>query len=170
MFQALRPNNQVYILHKDKVILETGSVVNVSAPTPKYSVQPPMYGQPQEMLVDIVIKINNKDITYSKIPANLDITDCNNGTIVLSADRNAMNAEVVSLKQKSTAILDSIEYHKEVISNCDNILSTLNPEFAEKQQQQQEINSLKDKMEDMSKNISELMALNKKLMTQLKKE
>lgn len=169
MFQSLRPNNQVFILHKDRAVLETGSVVSVSTPMPKYPVQP-MFGQPQEMVVDIVVKVNNQDITYQKIPANLDIADFNNSNIVLSDNREAMNSEIASLKQKSIAIINSIDFHKEMISNCDKILSELNPEFAEKQQQQLEINSLKTQMGEMAKSITELMSMNKKLISQLNKE
>ena len=169
MFQSLRPNNQVFILHKDRAILETGSVVSVSTPMPKYPVQP-MFGQPQEMVVDIVVKVNNQDITYQKIPENLDIADFNNSNIVLSDNREAMNSEIASLKQKSIAIINSIDFHKEMISNCDKILSELNPEFAEKQQQQLEINSLKTQMGEMAKSITELMSMNKKLISQLNKE
>jgi hypothetical protein len=169
MFQSLRPNNQVFILHKDRAILETGSVVSVSTPMPKYPVQP-MFGQPQEMVVDIVVKVNNQDITYQKIPANLDIADFNNSNIVLSDNREAMNSEISSLKQNSIAIINSIDFHKEMISNCDKILSELNPEFAEKQQQQLEINSLKTQMGEMAKSITELMSMNKKLISQLNKE
>lgn len=129
-----------------------------------------MFGQPQEMVVDIVVKVNNQDITYQKIPANLDIADFNNSNIVLSDNREAMNSEISSLKQKSIAIINSIDFHKEMISNCDKILSELNPEFAEKQQQQLEINSLKTQMGEMAKSITELMSMNKKLISQLNKE
>ena len=169
MFQSLSHNNIVYILHKDKAVLETGSVVSVSMPVPKYPVQP-MFGQPQEMVVDLVVKINNQDITYQKLPATLDIADFGNSSVVLSDSREAMNAEITSLKQKSMTILNSLDFHKDMIANCDRILSELNPEFAEKQQQQIEINTLKTQVGEMSKNITELMDLNKKLMLQLKKE
>lgn len=81
-----------------------------------------------------------------------------------------MNSEIASLKQKSIAIINSIDFHKEMISNCDKILSELNPEFAEKQQQQLEINSLKTQMGEMAKSITELMSMNKKLISQLNKE
>jgi len=124
----------------------------------------------QVMVVDIVVKVNNQDITYQKIPANLDIADFNNSNIVLSDNREAMNSEISSLKQKSIAIINSIDFHKEMISNCDKILSELNPEFAEKQQQQLEINSLKTQMGEMAKSITELMSMNKKLISQLNKE
>ena len=57
-----------------------------------------------------------------------------------------------------------------MVSNCDRLLSELNPEFAEKQQQQLEINSIKTQMSEMSKSLSELMDLNKELMAQIKKQ
>jgi predicted RNase H-like nuclease (RuvC/YqgF family) len=167
MFQSLRPNNQIFILHKDKAILEIGSVVSVSTPMPKYQV-PPVFGQPQEMVVDLVVKVNNQDINYQKIPANLDLADFGSGNIVLSDNRNAMNSEIISLKQKSLNIINSIDQHKELIANYDKMLSGLNPEFAEKQQQQAEINELKMQVNDLTKGIADLMKMNKDLLAQFK--
>lgn len=57
-----------------------------------------------------------------------------------------------------------------MITCFDRILTELNPELAEKQQQQSEINSLKNQVGEMSKSITELMELNRELMLQLKKE
>lgn len=165
MFQSLRANSLVYILHKDTATLETGSVVSVSTPVPKYQV-PQMFGTPQEMVVDLVVKINNQDVTYQKLPATLDIADFGTGNIVLTDNREAMNSEVIGLKQKSATILNSIDFHKDVIAKCDSLLSELNPEFAEKQQQQLEINALKSQVTEMSKSITDLIALNKKLLSQ----
>ena len=169
MFQSLRPNNQIFILHKDKSLLEVGSVVSVSTPTPKYPV-PPVFGQPQEMVVDIVVKVNNQDVNYQKLPANLDIADFGNTGIVIADNKIAMNSEIMSLKQKSVDIVNSMEYHKNVITSCDKILSELNPEFAEKQQQQAEINELKTQVNDLTVNINNLMQMNKDLIAQLKRK
>lgn len=54
MFQNLRVNNQLYILHKEaKHFIEIGSVVSVSAPKPKYPMPAPMGQIPQmEMVVE----------------------------------------------------------------------------------------------------------------------
>lgn len=169
MFQSLRPNNQIFVLHKDKSLLEVGSVVSVSIPTPKYPV-PQVFGQPQEMVVDIVAKINNQDVTYQKLPANLDIADFGNNGIVISDNKLAMNSEIMSLKQKSVDAINNVGYHQQMIANCDKMLSDLNPEFAEKQQQQAEINELKTQVHDLTKGMSELMKVNKDLIAQLKRE
>lgn len=163
MFQSLRPNSQIFILHKDgRPVLETGSVVSVSMPMPKYQV-PPLFGQPQEMVVDLVVKVNNQDITYQKLPASADIADFSPNNIVIADSREAMNAEVLSLKNRSIETINSVEYHKDVVSGCDVILAGLNPEFAERRQQQAEIDDLKAQM-------AELVQMNKDLMVRLDSE
>jgi hypothetical protein len=169
MFQSLRPNNQIFVLHKDKSLLEIGSVISVSQPVPKYPV-PQVFGQPQEMVVDIIAKINNQDVTYQKLPANMDIADFGNNGIVISDNKLAMNSEIMSLKQKSVDAINNINYHQQMITNCDKMLSDLNPEFAEKQQQQAEINELKTQVHDLTRGMSELMKVNKDLIAQLKRD
>ena len=162
MFQSLRPNNQIYILHKDKPSLETGTVLSVSVPTPKYPMQP-MFGQPQEMVVDIVVKVNNQDITYQKIPANLDVADFGNNSVVLSDNKEAMNSELMCLKQRSLDVINSIDYHKNLVAECDILLSNLNPDLAEKREQKERIDSLESQ-------LALLMEMNKQLMARLSGE
>ena len=61
-----------------------------------------------------------------------------------------------------------MDQHKELIANYDKMLSGLNPEFAEKQQQQAEINELKMQVNDLTKGIADLMKMNKDLLAQFK--
>ena len=160
MFQSLRPNNQVYILSKgDSPELQMGSVVSVGMPMPKYKI-PPVYGQPPEMVVDICVNVTGQDVNYQKLPASADIADFGTGGVVIADSREAMNAEVVSLKNKSVETANSIDRHKSIIKACDEILAGLNPEYAERKQQQTEINDLKSQ-------VSELMRMNRELMARL---
>ena len=133
--------------------------MSVSMPMPKYQV-PPVFGQAQEMVVDLVVKVNNVDTTYQKLPATADIADFGMSGVVISTSRDAMNAEVMSLKNKSIDAINSVDFHKGVIEGCDVILAGLNPEFAERQQQQAEINDLEAQM-------AELIKINKDLMSRL---
>ena len=160
MFQSLRPSNQFYILHKDAVpYLEVGSVVSVSTPMPKFQF-PQTFGQPQEMVVDVVVRVNDNNVTFQKLPANQEIADFgNNGAIVVATSKEAMNAELSSLRQKSIDIINSVNFHKSVIDGCDKTLRELNPEYAQKQQQQEEINTLKQGMEEMRQNMASLMKM-----------
>lgn len=113
MFQNLRANSQIYILHKEaSPYIEVGQVVSISQPQPKFPVT--NFINPQEMVVDVVVKINDNNITLQKLPANLDVADQGtvNGALVITTSREAMNAEVDSLRQKSLGILNSVDYHK----------------------------------------------------------
>lgn len=158
MFQNLRENSTIYILHKENTpYIETGSVVRVSAPMPKFPV-PQNFGQPQEMVVDVVVRINGSDVTLQKLPASGEVSSSViGGNVTIAASRDAMNAEITAMKQKSSDILSSIDYHRGVIDSCDKLLIQLNPEYAEKQRQQEEITLLKSQMGELARNMNALM-------------
>lgn len=159
MFQSVRPNSPIYVFHKgDNPRLETGYVVNQPIPKPKYQM-PNAFGQPQELVVDLVIKLNDATVNMNAIPAQLDIADSysNGENLVISDSRDAMNSEILSLKQKSIDIINSAPYHKNLIATYDKLLSDFNPEMAEKQAQQKEISELKAQMNEMSRNMALLI-------------
>lgn len=159
MFQSVRPNSPIYVLHKgDNPHLETGYVVNQPIPKPKYQI-PNKFGQPQEMVVDLVIKLNDMNMNLAGIPANLDIADSysNGENIVISDSRDAINSEMVSQRQKSIDIINSRAYHENLIVQYDKLIADFNPEVAEKQAQQKEIESLRNQMNEMSKYMALLV-------------
>ena len=159
MFQSVRPNSPIYILHKgDNARLETGYVVNQPIPKPKYPI-PHNFGQPQEMVVDLIVKINDTNVNYNSLPAQADISDSysNGESITISDSKDAMNAEIMSAKQKSIDVINSVGYHKALIEQYDKLLSDFNPEVAEKQAQQQEMASMREKMDEMTRTMNLLM-------------
>lgn len=169
MFQSVRPNSQIFILHKgDTPSIEMGNVTNQPIPRPKYQL-PATFGQPQEFVVDLVVKIGDRTVNYNSLPAQLDIADSssNGESIVISDSRDAMNAEILNLKQKSTDIVNSVEFHKGLIDEYEKVLAQLNPELAEKQEQKQELDTLRAQMAEMSRSISALMETNKQLIEKL---
>lgn len=171
MFSNLRNNSQIYILHKDSTpYVEVGQVISVSQPQPKFPVT--NFMSPQELVVDVVVRINGSDTTLKGLPANLDVADQGsvNGALVITTSREAMNSEVDSLRQKSLSIINSVDYHKKVVQDCELLLQNLNPEFAEKKQQKQEIDTLKSQMSELMSGMKELMAqfnLNKESTTKV---
>ena len=172
MFQSLRQNSPIYIFHKgQKPLLETGTITNVPVPRAKYP-SIPNFGQPQEMIIDLTVKVGDRILNYSGLPATAEIADStsNGDSVVVSDSRGAMNAEIFSYKQRSIDIINSVEQHKAIIAGCDSILNDLNPEYAQKQQQQEELSNLKEQMNIMSQNMKSLMETNKKLIEQLNKE
>lgn len=106
---------------------------------------------------------------------------------ILSSDKNMETVDarylLVSLLSESGMYPSQIAVHihktKRAVNYnflrvCDQMLAMLNPEFAAKQQQEQEISALKGQMsnmdknmQEMSKNMADLIAQNQKLMEQL---
>lgn len=168
MFQSLRPHNQFFILHKeDRPYLEIGKVIDVTPPIARYPV-PQTFGKPQELMVDVIVDVNGYTNTFQKLPANQDISDFGTrGNIIVATSRDAMNSEVATLRQKRIDTINNIDKYKEEVDGYDVVLQQLNPEYAEKQRQQLEIDSLKDQMASMSQSITDLVAMNKELMSKL---
>lgn len=80
------------------------------------------------------MKTANQTLNYNGLPANLEIADSfsNGENVVVSDNRDAMNAEILNYKQKSVDAINSIDSHKNIVNSCEEILNSLNPEYAEK--------------------------------------
>ena len=152
-FQNLRNNHQIYILHKDaNPTLEIGKITNISVPVPKYG-NTSMYN---DLVLDITAEVDGKTTNFQKIPANSEIADFGN-SVVIATTKQAMNSEVMSMKQRSLDILNSVEQHQGIIQGCDEILQILNPEIAEKQRQEQENKALREEINSLKEMFSEFM-------------
>ena len=88
-----------------------------------------------DLVLDITAEEDGKSTNFQKLPATGDIADFGNN-IVVAVSKDAMSSEVMSMKQRSLDILNSIEQHQSIIRGCDEILQVLNPEIAEKQRQE----------------------------------
>lgn len=149
MFSNLRTNSQIYILHKDaNPRVEIATVTGVSMPRPKFPI-PQNFGQVQDMVIDVDARIGEQSVSYKGLPATGDVADSAADGVTVTTGRDAMNAEVSALRQRSIDAVNSIGYHKGVIAGCDRILETINPEYAEKQAQQAEIAQLKSQMSEI---------------------
>ena len=152
-FQNLRNNHQIYILYKDaNPKLEIGKITNMSVPVPKYG-NTSMYN---DLILDITADVDGKPTSFQKIPANSEIADFGNN-IVIATSKQAMSSEVISMKQRSLDILNSVEQHQSIIQGCDEILQILNPEIAEKQRQEQENKALREEINSLKEMFSEFM-------------
>lgn len=169
MFQSVRPNSQIYIFHRgDNPRIEIGYVVNQPIPRPKYQL-PAAFGQPQETVVDLVVKTNDQTYNYNNLPAQQDVADSvsNGESLIVSDSRDAISSEIINLKQKSLDIANSKDYHLAMVDKYDKVLLEIHPEMAEKQEQKQEMDTLKKQMDEMSKSIAALMEANKDLIAKL---
>lgn len=161
-FSSLRSSSLLYILNREGVpSVNVGTIVSVSAPTPKWGAM--AFGQQPEMLVDLAVKVDDKQGAFPKVPANLDVWEYEQNGVktpyILATSREAINAEINNLKQQALGVINSVDYNRQVVKACDDMLRSLNPEYAEKQRQEQEIAELKSRLDTQQSQMAELIAL-----------
>lgn len=160
MFGGVRQGSLVYILNKttNGAELKIGTVDSFSNPQPKYGAQMSVYGQP-ESTIDIRAKCGEEVFELKQLPTSLGITSING--LVVSDNKEAMSAEVEAMQRTSKQILDSVDYHTQVIEQCEGMLRTLNPQFAKEKEQEEKIGALEEKMgniEDTLTNIQSMLS------------
>ena len=167
MFQNLRENQQIYVLTKNpNPCLDMGTVVKIQGPMPKFQTNPTMMPQ-TEYVMDIVVSVNGINRTFQQLPVNKDSAEYVNEQTIIAVSRDAMNAELNSLKNESVAAIQRGRDEEAKLPVWDKLILQLNPEVAEKQRQEQEINALKNQMSTMANDNAELKSMMAKLLAKL---
>lgn len=167
MFSSARVNQTIYILYKESVPrIEIGNITQVTQPVYKFPAAP-QFGQMQEQVVDIYANVGGAQRQFQQLPANKESADFGTGNVFVTVNRDAMNAEISNLKNESVSIINRVEEERQKIVKYDEILMQLNPEFAEKQRQEQEINSLKSQMATMASDNAEMKNMIARLLAKL---
>ena len=152
MFSTLRQNSPIYILDKKgSPVLKKGIIESVSQQRSRTGT---FYGQPLDMVVDIVVNVDGTKEEFKNIPASLGIA--NDGNLVISESKEAMSTEVGSMLSISKQILESVDYHKDVIDKCEQILKDLNPQFAKDKLQEEKINSLEERIGGVENTLGDI--------------
>lgn len=170
MFSSARVNQTIYILYKDSVPrIEIGNITQVTQPVFKFP-STAQFGQMQEQVVDIYANVGGAQRQFQQLPANKESADFGTGNVFVTISRDAMNAEISNLKNESVGIINRVDEERQKIVKYDEILMQLNPEFAEKQRQEKEINTLKSQMATMASDNAEMKSMIAKLLSKLDDE
>ncbi len=162
MFSGLRNNNILYILEKtdEGLKVQTGQVVSVSNPQPKYKqfngTTPNFTAQP-EMVVDVKVKVDNDELEFKQLGANLSIA--NSGNLIVSDSREAINAEVDGIVAMSRQHIDATPYHEKIVETSDDVKRIINPQFAKEKEQEEKIGMLEEKMSGIEGTLNQMMGL-----------
>ena len=154
MFSNLSKGSVLYGLEtKGEITLFTAPIESVSLPYPKQRNN--VFGQMPEMVVDITAIVNGEKREYKQVPSNSAIADFGIDTFVLADGRDSLNGYVNSLLQNSRNIVNSVEKHKALISQYEEVLSRLNPG----QVNDSAVKELNNKVNSLESQIAEMLAL-----------
>ena len=154
MFSNLSKGSVLYGLDtKGEVKLFTATVDTVSLPRPRYMQN--TFGQLPETVVDIVATINGERREFKQVPSNNAIADFGPDTFVLSDTKDSLMNYVSGMLQNSRNIVNSVDKHKALITQYEQVLGELNPNVAN----DNAVKELRGQVESMQSQMQEMLSL-----------
>lgn len=157
-FKDLQKSYQVFILYKgEKVRHKMGTVVSI-ANSRFQPLQPGQlsYQQPQDKIVDLEVSIDGVSSTFV-VRENMTAEVRND--ITISCDKEPILNEVNAIMRNSNEILNSIDRHKNMLKDCEEIVKDLNPSFALDKDREERINNLETSVNQMNSKIEDIRDL-----------
>ena len=151
MFSALSQGSSVYILDKtSSPKYSIGEVVGVSQPKINYNGQ---------STVDLRVNVDNTTQEFSNLLSINNINTYNGGKIVISETKQGIQNEVESILENSKKIVNNIDVYKQNITDCENILKELNPQFAIDKERDERLTSLENRFDGFESKLDKIFNL-----------
>ena len=151
MFSALNQGSLVYILDKtDGVKFKIGEIVGTTVP--QFAVDG------SGMVMKLSVKINVNVAEYNNVPSAATIVSYNNGKFIIAETKQSIQSEVESTLHNANYIIEHIEDYKSQITQCEEVLKELNPQYAKDKARDEEIANIKSEVAGMKTNIDKILA------------
>lgn len=151
MFSALNQGNLIYILDKtDKLKYNIGEVVGTTIP--QFATD-----GTNQMVMNIKVKIGDVTTDFNNIPSNSSIVTYNGGKTIIAETKQQIQAEVESILHKANYTIEHIEYIKIEAEQAENILKSIDTNYAKDKARDEEIASLKDKVSGVESKLDKIL-------------
>ena len=158
MLSALQQGSLVHIIDKTKGIKYlVGEVINRTEPIPDYT-NPNLSMTPQSFF-DLSVKVDDEKYEFKHL--NSTLTTANNGSIIVSENKEGLLPTVEAILYTSKKIIEpeNIEYHTQAVADCEAIMKKLNPTFAKEKERDARIKSLESKVSGMDDKLDKIFNL-----------
>ena len=153
MFSALRQGNIVYLLDKSNgLTLKSGQVVSNSGANLMYAATP-------QTVINLTIDVAGENKEFNNIPAMQSSVNYNNGNLILIDNKELAITEVENIVSSSKHILENTSYYEKMVTDGEEVLKILNPQFAKDKARDKEIADLKDKVGGMENKLDTIIGL-----------
>ncbi len=155
MFSALSQGSPIYILDKtSSPKFRIGEVVGISYPKMN-----PYNMTTQQTTVDLKIKIDDEIQEFNTIPSINSVVSYNNGKIIISESKQGIQNEVESILQNSKQIVNNIENYQRNITECEDILKQLSPQFAIDKERDERLSNLEVRFDGFESKLDKIFNL-----------
>ena len=137
MFSNLTQNSVIYIMDlNNSPKITSGLIESVSLPRPKYNGFNPTF----ETVVDIVANIAGERREFKGVPNNA-VADFGEAAFILAENKEVLGSYINSMLQNSKKIVNSMEKHQKIITDCEEALNELNPSSTAENKAMQDLQS-----------------------------
>lgn len=151
MFSALNQGSLVYILDKtDKLKYSIGEVVGTTIP--QFATD-----GTNQMVMNIKVKVGDVTTDFNNIPSNSSIVTYKGGKTIIAETKQQIQAEVESILHKANYTLEHIEDIKDEAKQAENILKSIDTNYAKDKARDEEIASLKDKVSGVESKLDKIL-------------
>lgn len=172
MFSNLAKGAHLSILDVgDHAVLTDGVVETVSQPRPKDAqpnqvMQNLMFGQQQEMVVDIIVSTPTGQRTFRNIPATAAVD--RGGSTIITESRELMDTEVSNLDKISAEHIAKNPWHMNVRKEFDAIRKQLSPQYAHDQERDETITKLQSQYGELKEQNDSIQKTQQEILQLLK--
>lgn len=150
MFSALSQGSSIYLLDKtSSPKFLVGEIVGVTQP--KYTFN--------QATVDLKVKIDDSIQEFNNLPSINSFSTYNNGKLLISETKQGIQSEVETILSSSRNIINNIDYYKQNIEDCENILKQLNPQFAIDKERDERLTNLESRFDGVESKLDKIFNL-----------
>ena len=152
MFLNLSQNSIIYVLDSKNNKLSTGTVTHVSIPRARNAV----FGQNMDTVVDITAIVDGEKREFKQVPSFNTTANFGPDNFVLADSKESMNSYISTALQNSRNIVNSVDRHKELIKNYEELLQVLDPATRAVKEKDKVIQDLKDQMAELKEMLKSM--------------
>lgn len=150
MFSALSQGSSIYLLDKtSSPKFLVGEIVGVTQP--KYTFN--------QATVDLKVKIDDSIQEFNNLPSINSFSTYNNGKLLISETKQGIQSEVETILSSSRNIINNVDYYKQNIEDCENILKQLNPQFAIDKERDERLTNLESRFDGVESKLDKIFNL-----------
>ena len=173
MFQNLKGNRVIILdLGEDGAMLSEATVSDVSQPHPKDAqpsqvLQSMMFGQQQELVVDLIVSTQTGQRTFRNVPATAVVDK--GGATVIAESMDLMDVEIQALQKISDEHIAKNPWHMKVRDQLVEIRKKTSPKFAHEQERDETIENLKNQYGELKEQNTEIQKTQRQILEALTK-
>lgn len=148
LFRDTKQGHIVYIFDRKEIKIQSGKVVN--SPMPHFDNN----NFSGKMVVDVNVDVDGRVMQFV-------LEDTSEvgyvGDMVVSINKDAIIREVERVKNQSEDALKMVDYHKEAVGKCDALLKEYSPEFKERTETSERMDSMEKQLAEIGRTLKSLM-------------